>query len=107
MNFSWINWSTVGMIVAFLIFGVIPVTAIILEHFQKMKRLEVEKAKRGDANLKAQLDAIRQEIADLRQTSTEYCLSLDSNLQNLQAHVAHLESRMQEMEQQNAAIRVQ
>jgi uncharacterized membrane-anchored protein YhcB (DUF1043 family) len=102
-----LNWTTVGMVVVLLLFGGIPITAIILEHFQKMKRLEVAKAKQGDSNLKAQLDAIRREIADLRQTSTEYCLSLDSNLQNLQAHIAHLESRMQEMEQQNAAIRVQ
>ena len=49
--------------------------------------------------IRDRIDALRREIAELRQTATEYDLSLQANLENLQERVRALEQQLGERTQ--------
>ncbi len=76
------------------IFGpalIIPVMAMVQKHRREMLKLELERGKHSNAELLKQIEALRQEIAELRRTTTEHSLSLQENLENLQERVRQLE----------------
>ncbi len=87
-----------GEIVAILavtfIFGpalIIPIVAMVQKHRREMLMLELEKGKHSNAELLKQIEALKQEIAELRRTTTEHSLSLQANLENLLERVRQLE----------------
>ncbi len=76
------------------IFGpalIVPVMAMVQKHRREMLRLELERGRHSNAELLKQIEALRQEIAELRRTTTEHSLSLQANLENLQERVRQLE----------------
>jgi TolA-binding protein len=84
------------------IFGpaiVIPVTAMVLKHRKEMARLEMERRTTVNQEIVAQIEALRREIAELRHTTTEYDMSLQMNLENLQERVRTLEQQLDERAQ--------
>ncbi len=92
----------IALVTVVLIFGpavIIPVTAMLLKHRKEMIRLEIERRAMDKQELLAQLDALRREIAELRRTSTEYDMSLQANLENLQERVRALEQQLDERTQ--------
>ncbi|MCS7065804.1 MAG: hypothetical protein NZL85_05950 [Fimbriimonadales bacterium] len=88
-----------GLVAVILIFGpaiIIPVTAMVLKHRKEMVKLEIERRTAVSQEVLAQLEVLRREIAELRQTSTEYDMSLQANLENLQERVRTLEQQLGE-----------
>lgn len=91
-----------GLVAVICIFGpavIIPVTAMVLKHRKEMMKLEIERRTTVNQDVLAQIDALRREIAELRQTATEYDLSLQANLENLQERVRALEQQLGERTQ--------
>ncbi len=91
-----------GLVAVICIFGpaiVIPVTAMVLKHRKEMVRMEIERRTTVNQEIVAQIEALRREIAELRRTSTEYDMSLQMNLENLQERVRALEQQLDERAQ--------
>ncbi|MFQ3610983.1 MAG: hypothetical protein SNJ72_05740 [Fimbriimonadales bacterium] len=87
----------IGLVAVVLIFGpgiVIPVVAMVQKHRRDMAQLELERSRHSSAEISKQIEALRQEIAELRRTSTEYDMSLQANLENLQHRVQSLEEEL-------------
>lgn len=87
----------IGLVTVCLIFGP-GILAVWSSHKRKMAELELRKMEAMGSSSGNQLDALRKELSDLRQTSTGFDLSLDANLQNLQQRIVFLEQRVQELE---------
>jgi hypothetical protein len=82
-----------GVLAITLIFG-IPIVAILTAHSRRMLEL---KLRLREADVRASSDDIaklRQEITELRDTTTRYDLSFDTILQRLESRVAHLEGQV-------------
>lgn len=77
------------------IFGValiVPVLAMTQKHRREMAMLELEKQRKSNEEILKQIEALRQEIAELRQTTTQFDMSLQANLENLLERVRALEA---------------
>ncbi len=80
-----------GLVAVCLIFGV-PVIAILTEHQRKVMQMKLKLREQEDEGLRGELDSLKREIQSLRDTSTQYDISLDANMQRLEGRVARLES---------------
>jgi polyhydroxyalkanoate synthesis regulator phasin len=58
-----------------------------------MLQMELEKRRLSNQALEERIEALRMEIATLRETTTQYDLSLQANLENLQERVRALEEQ--------------
>lgn len=77
----------------FFIFGVIPVSVIWTHHRRKMLELQLRLRQDGDSGVRAALEALRQEVRMLKETTTEYDISFDNALQRMEQRVDNLERR--------------
>lgn len=89
---DWAQWLAVGMIgaagVIFLPMWAIGALQVFLEHRRALRQ--------GGADMEAivkQLQALREELNALRETSTEHHMSLQEQVDNLQARVQVLEEQ--------------
>ncbi|MFN4033005.1 MAG: hypothetical protein ACK4ME_05190 [Fimbriimonadales bacterium] len=83
------------------IFGpglLIPITAMVIKHRKEMMQLELEKHRLSNQEIAKQIEALREELAQLRETSTQYDLSLQASLESLHERVRALEMRDQILE---------
>ncbi|MFN7016819.1 MAG: hypothetical protein ACK4P5_06625 [Fimbriimonadales bacterium] len=88
----------VALAVVIGIFGaglLIPITAMVIKHRKEMMQLELEKRRLSNQEIAKQIEALREELAQLRETSTQYDLSLQANLESLQERVRHLERQIE------------
>jgi glucose-6-phosphate-specific signal transduction histidine kinase len=74
----------------------IPITAMVLRHRKEMLEMELERRRLSNQEVVAQIEAIRQELAQLRDTSTQYDMSLQMTLETLQERVRLLEQQLEE-----------
>jgi sensor histidine kinase regulating citrate/malate metabolism len=74
----------------------VPITAMVLKHRKEMLQMELERRRLSNQEVIAQIEAIRQELAQLRDTSTQYDMSLQANLEMLQERVRLLEQQLEE-----------
>jgi hypothetical protein len=85
------RWIALGLIgtaaVIFAPFWFIGLIHTLLEHRREMRQLGA-----GNDALAEQLQALRDEMEQLRRTTTEHHLSLQANLENLQERVRALEA---------------
>jgi hypothetical protein len=82
----------IGLTAVVLIFG-IPIIAIWTEHQRKVLEIKLKLTKKGDTGMIAELEALRQEVRSLRDTSMQYDLSFDTALQRMEQRVERLEGR--------------
>jgi hypothetical protein len=75
------------------VFG-IPLMAIWTSHVRKLAEIKASGTKSNDNSLRAEVEALRAEVASLRDTTTKFDLSFDSQL-------TQLETRMERSESQN------
>lgn len=73
----------------------IPIIGMVLKHRKEMLQMEIEKYRLSNQEVAKQIEALRQEIAQLRDTSTQFDLSLQANLENLQERVRYLEQQIE------------
>ncbi|HLV80188.1 MAG TPA: hypothetical protein VKT32_07885 [Chthonomonadaceae bacterium] len=83
-----------GMIVVFSI----PLSAIWTSHRRKMLEMQLRLRNEGDIGVRAAVDALREEVRALRDTTTQYDLSFDTALQRMERRVEGLERRVSEMD---------
>ena len=85
------RWVALGLIgtaaVVFAPLWVIGLVQTLLEHRREMRQLGA-----GNDALAEQLQALRDEMEQLRRTTTEHHLSLQANLESLQERVRALEA---------------
>jgi hypothetical protein len=74
------------------IFG-IPLSAIWTSHRRQVLEMQLRLQNQGDANVRAAIDDLRQEVKALRDTTMQYDLSFDSALQRMERRVEALENR--------------
>ncbi|HEY3333104.1 MAG TPA: hypothetical protein VGK19_23930 [Capsulimonadaceae bacterium] len=66
----------------------------ILEHQRAME--EIKQRQGGGDGLRADIEALRHEVARLRETSTQYDLSLQNVLETVDQRVTHIETRLRQ-----------
>ncbi len=90
---------------AFEYFFLIPIVAIVmgvigkmhkrtLEHYARMAELRMKSQVGADEALRSELETLRREVASLRDTSTQYDLSLQHVLETVDQRVANIEVRL-------------
>ena len=72
------------------------ITATVLWHRKEMLQMELERRRLSNQEIVAQIEALRQELAQLRDTSTQYDMSLQATLETLQERVRMLEQQLEE-----------
>jgi hypothetical protein len=90
---------------------VIPVTGIIClfglpiwtSHQRKMMELRLRVNQEGDQSVLTELQSLRAQMTDLRDTTTRYDMSFDAALQRIESRVGHLETRVAAVEQGETA----
>jgi hypothetical protein len=75
------------------VFG-IPLSVIWTTHQRKMVELQLRLRNEGDTTVRASVDALREEVRQLRDTSMQYDLSFDTALQRMEKRVEGLERRV-------------
>jgi cell division protein FtsI/penicillin-binding protein 2 len=89
-----------------IIFGMIlgvGAIAIVTEHLQKMAQIKARGQQRGNEEIVKAVEMLRREVAQLRDTTTQYDVSFDAALQRLESRVANLETRTRALEQGSAS----
>lgn len=89
-----------GMIAVLCVFG-IPLSAIWTSHRRKVLALQLQLRGQGDNGLRSELEALRQEVRSLRDTSTQYDLSFDTALQRMEQRVVGVERSVQTIQAQD------
>ena len=74
----------------FFLFG-LPVILHFKKDFMKMK---MQQGQNVDSKLLEELQALKHQIAELRDTTTRYDMSFDSALQRLENRMTHMESQV-------------
>jgi hypothetical protein len=89
-----------------LVWALIPIIAIICViglpvwsgHQRKMMELKLMQGNVEDAGLVAEIKALREQMAELRDTTTRYDMSFDAALQRIESRVGHLEGQVRSIE---------
>jgi hypothetical protein len=80
------------------VFG-IPIVAILTSHQQKMAKLRSESHQGADGRVLEELQSLKQQMAELRDTTTRYDMSFDAALQRIESRVGSIEGRVSTLEQ--------
>jgi hypothetical protein len=71
----------------------------------KMIQEQNKKAGKGDGNALTEIAALRAELAALRDTSTQYDISLEHTMQRIEHTVQHVEQRVGRLETKSATTK--
>lgn len=82
----------IGVLIVLIIFAV-PLSAIWTEHLRQVRQMDLETRGRMNDGVLAEIAVLRQELQSLRDTTTQYDLSFDTALQNLERRMQTLEQR--------------
>lgn len=75
-------------------------------HQQKMMELRMKSQQQVDQNLASELREIKNQMAELRDTTTRYDMSFDSALQRLENRMGSVEQRLGNVEQTGGSAQV-
>ena len=71
--------------------GIIAAIVIGTRAWIRVNQINAEAHKQGDYETSAAVEALRKEVASLRDTTTRYDISFDTALQRLESRTTHLE----------------
>lgn len=89
--------NVIPILAIICIFG-IPLSAIWTNHRQKVLELQLRLKNESGGNLKNELEALRQEVSQLRDTTLQYDMSFDTALQRMETRMEGLERRVSQVE---------
>jgi methylthioribose-1-phosphate isomerase len=92
----------IGLVAVVMVFG-IPITAIVTAHFRQLAQMKMNRSSEQDQALLHELQAVKQQIEQLRDTTTQYDMSFDTALQRLESRMSHIEQRVNAVEQRAAS----
>ena len=75
-----------------MVFG-LPFYALWSHHKRKLEEIKARQRTNIDAETRAALDALRAEMAALRDTTTQYDVSFDTALRRLESRISHIEQK--------------
>jgi hypothetical protein len=90
-----------------LIIFAIPIVAIITSHQRKLMEMKLKMGSGGDSKVAEELRALKQQMAELRDTTTRYDISFDAALQRIESRVGHIESKVATIEQAPEQARIE
>jgi hypothetical protein len=82
----------VGLVAVLMTFG-IPMVAIITSHQRKLAEIRANTPTHQAPANTSEIEALRRQIAELRDTTTNFDLSFDTALQRIEQRVTHLEQK--------------
>ncbi len=82
----------IGLTAVVLIFGV-PFIAILTEHRRKVMSMQLEMRMLEQNGSSQQLETLRRELQQLRETTTQYDISVENRLQEMENRLKHVENR--------------
>jgi hypothetical protein len=85
-----------------LVFG-IPLSLIWTHHKRKVLELQLKLKQASDSGVRSSIDALREEMRSLRDTTMQYDISFDNALQRLEKRVDHLEHTRHTTETERAS----
>jgi hypothetical protein len=91
-----------GMLAIVCIFGM----PIFFHHQRKMLEIKMKSQGPDSPNLASELREIKNQMAELRDTTTRYDMSFDSALQRLENRMGNVEQRLGTVEQASDATQV-
>ena|SRR5579872_6387331 len=94
-----------GTLITGMLLG-IPIYAIATFHKRKLEEIKARQKGQIDAETRAAIEALRQEMAALRDTTTQYDLSFDTALHRLDSRMAHVEQRVGRIEQETQVVQL-
>jgi len=71
----------------------IPIVAIWTTHKRKVLEMQIQLRGGVDDNVRAELNALREEVRSLRDTSMQYDISFDTALQRMERRMLSVEGR--------------
>jgi thioester reductase-like protein len=89
--------------VVLLFFGMafgVGALAMVLEHLQKIAAIKAQVKDRQYQDALRRLEELAQQVQQIRQMHTDHVLGMDSHLQHLEYRLSSLESRIEQMEQE-------
>ncbi len=89
--------ALIPLCAVFFIFGV----PVITYHQRKMAEIKYRHHGNNDTAVLEELRSLREQMMELRDTTTRYDMSFDSALQRIESRVGHLEGRVTQMESTN------
>ncbi len=90
-----------SIIVVAIVFS-IPMAIIMTYHKRKMEEIRLKKMGMMTEEVKAEFAALRAEVQALRDTTMQYDLSFDTNLQRMERRIEHLERQTRAQGEQTA-----
>lgn len=69
------------------------VIKMLFSHLERKAEIRTQTLQAGDSSLRSEIEALRSELARLRDTSTQYDISIQHTLEELNTRVATLESQ--------------
>ena len=86
-----------GMVAIGMFFG-IPLLVIWTRHQRRMLELKLMQGNTVDSSVQAELQALRQEVRSLRDTTMQYDLSFDTALQNMERKQEGMDRKIQNLQ---------
>jgi len=80
----------------------IPILLLVAFILQAMARYQIERAKVLGSQEATATAELRKMVENLRETTTQYDLALDQNLQRIERKLEDLENRVAQLEQQQS-----
>ena len=71
----------------------IPIVAIVTSHQRKLAEIKAQRTVNVPANVQSEMEALRNEVAALRDTTTRFDLSFDAAITRLEDRVDRVETR--------------
>lgn len=89
-------WLILAIVVGIPVIGVvsIPLMMIWTHHKRKMEELALERQQIMTDDVRAEFAALRAEMKSLRDTTMQYDLSFDTNMQHIERRVGQLERQV-------------
>lgn len=84
-----------------IVFGCgVAAIAIISKTILQVARMRQGNAGAASESIRQELEALRRQMAELRETTTNYDLSFDAALQRMESRTGAMEERLRQLEQQ-------
>ena len=88
----------IGLVAVVCIFGV-PIVAVLTNHMRQMAEIKGRTAG-VDSTLGQELQEIKRQISELRDTTTKYDISFDAALQRMESRMTNVEQRLVSVERE-------
>jgi predicted nucleic acid-binding Zn-ribbon protein len=87
----------IGLVAVICIFGW-PMLMIVLKHQRQMAEMRMNVLGKADQSILAELEELKRQMSEMRDTTTRYDMSFDSALQRMESRMSHVEQKMHQIE---------